>query len=70
MFERLEKRGERLARVRSEAVRDALASELAASAPPGVAVRAGADGVELSGRGLLRRAALDPALRGLLGRMR
>jgi len=71
MFERTIERGERLARERAGARRRALAERLRAELPRGVAVAEDEEGVRLSGRGLLRRHALEPRLRGLLaGRVR
>jgi hypothetical protein len=65
MFERLIARAEVRARRMAGRRRDQLAQRLATEAPPDVAIEAQADTVALSGRGLRRRLALDPALRWL-----
>ena len=51
--------------------RAAIAAQRRAEARAGenAAVRRGADGVEIEGRGIARRFALEPRLRGLLGRL-
>jgi hypothetical protein len=71
MFERLMLYGASLARkVASERV-GAVAAALAEDAPAGVRVSEEEGAVALSGRGLRRRFALDPAVRWLLaGRRR
>jgi hypothetical protein len=65
MFERLEARAGRRALERAEERREALAAELG-EALPGVGAEAAEEGVRLSGRGLKRRFARDPALRWLI----
>lgn len=65
MFERLLARAERLARRRARAASAALAARIEGEGLPGVTVEAEAAGVRLSGRGLGRRFALEPALRWL-----
>ncbi|MFC7499853.1 hypothetical protein ACFQRC_11550 [Enterovirga sp. GCM10030262] len=65
MFERLSKRVEHEARERSEARTTELAERMRASLPGGIDAEAVAGGVALSGRGIARRFALDPALRWL-----
>ena len=67
MMEGLEARVEALAEARVRARREALAARLAEDVPKGVRVQEIEDGVRLSGRGLLRRSALDPELRAVLG---
>ena len=66
MFEKLAERGERLARERAGARRRALAERLRAELPGGIEVTEDEAGARLSGRGLARRHALDPRLRGLI----
>lgn len=65
MFEKLVVRAEARARRMAARRRDLLAERLAAETPGDVAIAAEADAVVLSGRGLRRRFALDPALRWL-----
>jgi hypothetical protein len=65
MFEKLTAHAERRTRDRIDARAREIAARLAAEAPAGLAVEAGPDGIRLSGRGLARRLALDPALRRL-----
>ena len=65
-FEALEARMKRAAEVRAASRRTALAAELAAILPEGVAAEAVEAGVRLSGRGLRRRVARDAALRWLI----
>jgi len=62
MFERLTARAEAAAARRAEAQRARIAARIPAALHP----EASADGVRLSGRGLRRRLALDPALKWLL----
>lgn len=62
MFERLERRGERLAQDRADARRRRIAERIEA-AVPGVAVSVDGDAVGLSGRGLVRRYDRSAALR-------
>ena len=68
MFERLLLRSKLRAEERARARVKALAERLADEVPAGIAVRGEERGVVLSGRGLRRRFALEPALRWLLGR--
>ncbi|MEA3051137.1 MAG: hypothetical protein QOG72_40 [Sphingomonadales bacterium] len=71
MFERLIRRGEALAEQAARRRRDDLAEALREEAPAGVEVSEEGDGVVLGGRDLVRRFALDPALRWLVaGRRR
>ncbi len=70
MFERLKQRAHRAAQARAEARRRGIAERLRQDLPAGIAVDIRGEGVALSGRGLRRRFILDPALRGLLGRLR
>jgi hypothetical protein len=70
MFERLTARAEQAARDRARAVRAELVERIAAAAPGGVMAQAVEDGVALTGRGLRRRAALDPAVRWLMAGLR
>jgi hypothetical protein len=70
MFERLKARALLLAEARAERRRHALAARLADELPAGIAADRTGEGVELSGRGLKRRLALEPALRALIGRLR
>ena len=69
MLERLDARARRLAQARAAAKRGDIADRLRAGLPAGVSVAEEEEGVGLLGRRLKRRAALDPALRGLLGRL-
>jgi hypothetical protein len=66
MFEGMTARIERLAEVRARARGRELAARLAEALPPGVQAGAEARGVLLSGKGLRRRIALDPALGQLI----
>ena len=71
MFEKLTIHGAALADGAARRRRRALAEALAADPPAGVNVSEEEEGVVLSGPGLARRLALDPALRWLLaGRRR
>jgi hypothetical protein len=70
MLERLMVHGAALARRRIEARRARLVEALEADAPAGVRISAGDEGAVLSGRGLKRRFALDPALRWLAAGLR
>jgi len=65
MFEGLMARAERAARRRAQEASAELAARIESEAPSGVAVAADEDGVRLTGRGLGRRIALEPALRWL-----
>jgi hypothetical protein len=63
MFERVEARAGRAAEARAAARKAALAEQLRALLPHGVAVETSEDGVVLSGPGLGRRVVLDASLR-------
>ncbi len=65
-FEALVARADRAARRRARLRSAALAERIADELPGGVTAEADADGVRLSGRGLRRRFALEPALRWLI----
>lgn len=65
MFERLAERVARMAARRAEERIADMAGRVAAELPPDIAAEAQAGGVRLSGRGLRRRFALEPALRWL-----
>jgi hypothetical protein len=67
-LEGLEARAEALAERRTHQVKSALADALKAQAPAGVRIEEGPEGVALAGRGLIRRWAIDPALRWLVER--
>jgi len=66
MFEALTARAERAARRRARALGAELAARIESERLRGVTVAADEDGVRLAGRGLGRRAALEPALRWLI----
>jgi len=66
MFERLSARIERAAAQRARARGAGLAARIADELPSGVTAEADESGVRLSGRGLRRRFALEPALRWLI----
>jgi hypothetical protein len=68
MFERLMIEAAALAEQAAKRRRGELAAALAEEAPAGVRVDEVEEGVALSGRGLVRRFALEPALRWLLVR--
>ena len=68
MFDRLEEHARRSAGARAERRRRQVAERLAEDLPRGIAVGSSGESVTLSGRGLKRRIALDPALRSLLGK--
>jgi hypothetical protein len=70
MFERMTERAHRVAQARAERRRRGIAERLRDDLPAGIAVEGRGESVALSGRGLRRRFILDPALRGLLGRLR
>ena len=70
LFERSLERAERIAERRARQRRAALAERLRAELPAGVRAEDAPEGALLSGRGLRRRFALDPALRWLAGRIR
>jgi hypothetical protein len=70
MFERLQARARRSAEALAARRRTLIMERLAADLPQGIAVEQDSDGARLSGRGLRRRLALDPALRALLGTLR
>lgn len=65
MFERLTARIERRARQAAAAKARDIAARIAAEAP-GLRAETADGGVRISGRGLIRRHALDPALRWLV----
>ncbi len=66
MFEQLLRRIEDRARQRAEARAFGMVERLRETLPRGIVVEAADDGVRLSGRGLLRRFLVDPALRWLV----
>ena len=66
MFERLQDRVKRRAEQRVEQEIMEVRNLLSAALPPGVAVEAVPNGVLVSGRALVRRFALEPALRWLV----
>ena len=70
MFERILERVRRRAEARAARRRADIAERLARELPGGIVVEATDEGVRLSGPRLIRRSALDPALRRLLGRLR
>ena len=70
MFERLAARGAELAHSRAEARRGRLVDRLERAAPGGVRVQREEDRIMLSGRGLVRRFALDPLVRWLVAEAR
>jgi len=70
MFERIQNWADRRARAAAARRRVRIATELASELPRDVAVVIEGDNVRLLARRLGERAALDPKLRGLLGRMR
>lgn len=65
MFGKLMAHAQRRAREKADARTREIAARMIEEAPAGVHVEAGPGGVRLSGRGLARRFALDPALRWL-----
>ncbi len=70
MFERLTERAVRKAEQRTQARIERLATDIEAALPAGIRCAAAPDGMRLSGRGLRRRFALDPALRWLTAALR
>lgn len=66
MFETLAARAERAARRRARALSTELAARIEGQRLRGLTVVVDEDGVRLSGRGLGRRFALEPALRWLI----
>jgi hypothetical protein len=70
MFETLVDRAGRAGRERARVVSARLAERIGAEVPSGMSVEATSEGVLLSGRGVARRFALDPALRWLVTRVR
>lgn len=66
MFASLFERGKAAAERRAAARADALASAMQAEAPRGLKIARGKGGVTMSGRGLARRFATEPALRWLV----
>lgn len=65
MFERLMERARKAAERRAAGQVLELTERMRAEAPGGVRIEAGEGGVVLSGRGLRRRFAVEPALRWL-----
>lgn len=65
MFEAMTARAARIAEARAEARRRALAEAARSALPAGVRIEASERGLVLSGRRLIRRFALDAALRWL-----
>jgi hypothetical protein len=70
MFERLQERARRAGEARAERRRDALTATLADQLPGGIGADRTDAGVQLSGRRLARRLALEPGLRALIGRLK
>jgi hypothetical protein len=70
MFEALKERARRIAAAAAARRRLRIAAELASELPRDVAVVIEGDGVRLLARRLGERAALDPELRSVLGRVR
>jgi hypothetical protein len=68
MFEELMVRGAALGAARRRDVRARLALALREEAPAGVAVEEAEEGVRLSGRALVLRSIVDPALRWIAAR--
>jgi hypothetical protein len=66
MFERMMIEGAAIAERRARSRRRRIAEAARAAAPPGVGVEEEREAVALSGRGLSRRFALEPALRWLV----
>lgn len=65
MLERMTARVERRARDKAAARAREIAARMAGEAPLGITAETGPDGIRLSGRGVARRFAVDPALRWL-----
>ena len=70
MFERLAERARRIGEARARARAAELARAAGEAAPAGIVAEEIAGGFCLSGRGLLRRRMLDPAVRWLVERVR
>lgn len=70
MFAKLQARGTELANGRAAARRELLAVRLEEKVPNGVRVQREQDRIVLSGRGLVRRFALDPLVRWLVAEAR
>lgn len=70
MFEMLEARVRRVAEQRARERAAVLADDLRAELPPGIAAEPMAEGVRLSGCGIGRRFAVEPALRWLIAGLR
>ena len=70
MFERIEERMRRRAEAAAAGRAQRIAARLGDELPPGIGVERVEGVVRLSGRGLLRRLALEPALRALLASIR
>jgi len=69
MFEKMIGRVRDAAEAKARAHATRLAGRAADELPRGIAAQAEADGVRLTGRGLRRRMALEPALRSLFQRL-
>jgi hypothetical protein len=69
MFERAMERAAQHARRRAELRASRLADRLADALPSGIGAEATPEGVELSGRRLRQRFALDPRLRWLVAEL-
>ena len=70
MFELLAGRAAAAAERRADARAEEIAQALGSAVPDGVSVRRTEAGVEIRGRGIARRFALEPALRWLTGGVR
>ena len=70
MFEYLSERGRRLGEAAALRQARLLAERVRDEAPAAVRVETYENGIALSGRGMLRRFASEPALRWLIGRAR
>jgi hypothetical protein len=70
MFERLSERAARLGAARSRARTEEFARRLGEELPRGIDAASDEEGVRLSGRGMIRRLALDARLRWLLAGLR
>jgi hypothetical protein len=70
MFDALMRRGTGLVERRAVARRGELAARIGEAAPDGVAVAVEGEAVVMSGRGLVRRFMVEPALRWLVSESR
>lgn len=70
MFEKVMSAASRIAEARTQARIAALAEQIQGEGLQDIQVSSDGEGVTLSGRGLKRRFALDPALRWLTARLR